>query len=783
MAESQSSVSKITTFSTPINPDFNINNNSLNFKFGSNLVNIDVSQGIVNDVDVSIPNNLQTEVSAISDRSYKFSYKFSYDLPSSQTIGIKLKVSSSDIIELSNQTTLTNGLYQIDFSDVLKNDFTLQINQDSPNSATIMIKKTYPQGLNIVSIDPTIVFTGSSALSIGDTGYQKKVWYANGTYWVFWFGSVQIVNYSSSLNGSVWNPPVTLQINVNPSSSWDIDYNSTHFIVAAKKDNGLCSGENINYTQFLPIGEKLQRVKPSNFLGNREIGSRVQVVWLRPDFTFATHDGRWGAAGTCDEAVIQWSMVNDSGFTFNDNNISQSFLETPAPMTPINRTAIFMVYPAANTNQPLIGRIWYDNASKGSPEGSLTAEETIVASGTNGVYKPIILPNGTIYIFYTNTSNNNIEMIIRSPSGIYSPRITVHSNIESDTPTANTTFILNNDTWNVFLLMSNQTGIWIKSYTNSTGNWGNFQQVFSRTGSKSITTSYMVANNSTHYIIPLTWIEGNDIVFGEVATSIIPPPPPFPVSDFSFIWNNNTQSVFLNHSFSSLFLNVSSAKITTLISTLTSQTILPSSDFLYDLGSTTSRWLNIFTQNVNATNSVNATRIYENNNRFPQPTVCAGTNKISTFNSDGSFSCLPDQSSIINNVILFSDNAGQSQNNLPSARTEISTQMMRELVNLTSFTKARISSLTYTETTGNIMDVFIEYSTQTDGFSCNTTIGWTDSGISRINTFGGTKVTSTNSTYNSIPTTMRNMTCMRAVFSGNGVVDPTIFKVGVEFTN
>ena len=252
----------------------------------------------------------------------------------------------------------------------------------------------------------------------------------------------------------------------------------------------------------------------------------------------------------------------------------------------------------------------------------------------------------------------------------------------------------------------------------------------------------------------------------------------------------------------------------TLTGSLVSQIIQPSADASYNLGSPTSRWLvGYFTQmnisqnaSFNWVNSseVSSARLYQDglqvidtlvggssieisssgNSRSMQlvaPSCSAG--QILT-NISGGLTCVTDQTGpIVEDINLFTDNSGQSQTNLPAARTELATQLMRQLINLTSFEKGRVSAFTYTVTTGNVMDVFIEYSAQTDGFSCNMTVGWTDSGIARTDTFGGTKVTSVNSTYNSLPVGMRNTTCIRAVFSGNGVIDPTVFKVAVEFTN
>lgn len=127
------------------------------------------------------------------------------------------------------------------------------------------------------------------------------------------------------------------------------------------------------------------------------------------------------------------------------------------------------------------------------------------------------------------------------------------------------------------------------------------------------------------------------------------PPTPFDSSQFRNIWNNNTQTVFLNNSFKDLSLNITSLNASnqgnftqinttdlkatrtiealtfienavslvskylqlsggTLTGNLISQLIRPSSDLAYDLGTDTFRFRNVWAQLVNAS-SVNTTII------------------------------------------------------------------------------------------------------------------------------------------------------------------------------
>lgn len=165
--------------------------------------------------------------------------------------------------------------------------------------------------------------------------------------------------------------------------------------------------------------------------------------------------------------------------------------------------------------------------------------------------------------------------------------------------------------------------------------------------------------------------------------------PETPFEEFKNIWNNNTQTIFINNSFRNLPLNITSLNTSnqgnftqinttdlkasrtiealtflentvslinkylqlsggTLTGTLVSQLIRPSADLTYDLGADAFRFRNVWAQFINATgnltaNNITANRIYENNNRFPQPITCSGTNKVRAFASDGTFTCAEDQ--------------------------------------------------------------------------------------------------------------------------------------------
>lgn len=112
-------------------------------------------------------------------------------------------------------------------------------------------------------------------------------------------------------------------------------------------------------------------------------------------------------------------------------------------------------------------------------------------------------------------------------------------------------------------------------------------------------------------------------------------------------WFNNSNSIFVNDSYSSLFLDISN------LAGLITNMVRPASDSIYDLGTQALRWRNIYTLNLDAsgnisTNMLVGTTIFENNNRFPQPTSCSGTDKISAFLSNGQFTCSSDLDTIGN---------------------------------------------------------------------------------------------------------------------------------------
>ena len=223
-------------------------------------------------------------------------------------------------------------------------------------------------------------------------------------------------------------------------------------------------------------------------------------------------------------------------------------------------------------------------------------------------------------------------------------------------------------------------------------------------------------NNGTGFrVVGVAWQEDSNLVFDYWVLNETPalPNPPINTDDL-FLWNSNIFTVHLNTTAAQgKTLNVSSANITyvnstwvnstevnvtnvlrantifelgtslvnrylllsggTLTGALVSQSISPSSDIFYNLGTPTARWLDIFTRNLNATGNVNATNItsidgnfsgrvvgdeiFENGNRFPQAFVCPNGQFARQLSSNGLFSCAPEEPSpgfavIANKTIL-----------------------------------------------------------------------------------------------------------------------------------
>ena len=136
--------------------------NSILFSMGSEKMNVTVSSGILNELEVPIPNNIVSRINEISGQKQKFSYNFSFTLISSMTLGLKYIVNSSTNIKI-NSTAVIGNLMYTDFSDVILAGFTVTVTRDSPKSATIVIKRIFSAGLNIVDIDPITAGTSTAS--------------------------------------------------------------------------------------------------------------------------------------------------------------------------------------------------------------------------------------------------------------------------------------------------------------------------------------------------------------------------------------------------------------------------------------------------------------------------------------------------------------------------------------------------------------------------------------------------------------------------------------------
>jgi hypothetical protein len=426
------------------------------------------------------------------------------------------------------------------------------------------------------------------------------------------------MNYTTSLNGTVWNPPRTWNTSDSVMVVRDVIWNKTNFIVGTSDADAI-----------VDVGYNVLSIS-----ADKEI--------LISNFRYK--DGEDGVGSICASAattsIAQYSLdkfisgQNGNLCLFVDAKANKkiSATTTRSGIHDYNNTHTLYISPTSvgTITSSTLNFTYIDTSGAFVQNTTLPTKSAIVSS------RPIVnvLDKYFTIIYSNNTDNGNLWSYTRfDNSTTIISKTTVEGsntykynnsfNADDERMLGNLSIAFDNVTMTTYLSYINRTGLFLKNQTNTSLNmWSNWELILSHSVSESDTIRMdMVENisvNSTHRTFFFIWGESSGtfaFVYSYKYAGGVAPPPEF--GEFNFIWNNNTQSVFLNKSFDSLFLNVSSATITNLLSTINVQTILPSSNLLYDLGSSSFRWLNIFTQNVNATGDVNATRIFENGNIVP----------------------------------------------------------------------------------------------------------------------------------------------------------------------
>lgn len=630
----EGSVVKLFPVSTSISS--NQNNNSILFsgdKFGVNISTIGVK---VNDEVISIPSDFSIQSTQLNSNKYKFGYNFSINSLVDFSTEVSYFVKASEAFSIDG-TTIQGNSFRIDYSDAVASGFDVTISRDSSDSATIKIGKSFSAGLNMINIDPIIESNGQN--NIYNVG-QKGLFIINGVFYYFHLGSGgpgsggNQMNYTTSLNGTVWNPPRTWNSSDSVMSLRDVIWNTTHFIVGTSDADATVD------------------------IGYNVLSISADKETLTSNFRYK--DGEDGVGSTCAPNAATFSLAQYSlnKFILSQNGNLCLFIDgkankkisattTRSIIHEYNSTNIVYISPASvgTVASSTLNFSYVDTT--GTFLGNFTLPTQFGIVGSRPVINVLDKYFTTLYVNNTNNGNldnSNMWSYTKFDNGtIVITKVTMEGGYNNSFTSAdermlgNRSIAFDNTTMTTYISLINATGLYIKNQTNtSLSTWSNWEQILSRTvvaGDKiRIDMAENISVNSTHRTFFFIWGEDSGTfayVYSYHYSSGAIQPTEF--NEFNFIWNNNTQSVFLNKSFDSLFLNVSRAKITNLLSTINAQTILPSSNLLYDLGSITFRWLNIFTQNVNATGDVNATRIFENGNIVPT----AGLFKLANYTAAG----------------------------------------------------------------------------------------------------------------------------------------------------
>lgn len=433
-------------------------------------------------------------------------------------------------------------------------------------SGILVVDTTFPNTLEMGSNDPSI-------------------FHINGAYYVFYDTGQGSINYTTSLNGTKWNPPrnatsasfLTTQLTGAAGVYW----NSTDFILVKKVKE--------TSSKYTPMIKMCRPSADSEVLScGREVfnpkseaaGWRLNVIELKDpnietvlfSYTDPGNSGVWGIWNISDEnisvvVVYNWTLNGTTNITTNEsvsivkspgNFTTNMRLSTivPAESAPqwaeLNDTAAVVFYPiydGANLTEPygLFERVYRHGFGLGS-------ERQILSSGNGGVIRPVLDSGGNLYVAYKNILTKTIHVLYRDAQGGYGWSIDTKVLSDSATAFVNTTMSIDRASGTLFLFHGNASGIFMSNSTTSghAQSWTKEIKIASLLGNGSaidrggIGAQTNESTNSTgHRIIPLMWEEAGKIVVHTYVTFSPPPPPPTKINSVS---QNSTSFRIYNES-------------------------------------------------------------------------------------------------------------------------------------------------------------------------------------------------------------------------------------------
>jgi hypothetical protein len=272
----------------------------------------------------------------------------------------------------------------------------------------------------VLTVDPSVVGTSTSATAVSNP-YQRKGFYANGRFWVFYSDGTNMV-YSTSLDGVVWTTPTIIKSSVMSGSDFSVWFDGIYLHYA------YASGY-IYYRRGTPNSDgtitwsAAEQTISTTFNGAAFPTISVDsngYVWIGymdcNDVSYCypyvirsgNNDGTWG--------------TTPSGFPYQLSTVGM--LDWRVSVVSLTSGKVFVLY--GINGEPLYARVWSGSAwgSEVNTTSSISINRYHSAVAQGDIVHVVFLKystNDIIYVNYTYSTNSfGSERILQAGASSYS---------------------------------------------------------------------------------------------------------------------------------------------------------------------------------------------------------------------------------------------------------------------------------------------------------------------------------------------------------------------------
>jgi hypothetical protein len=222
------------------------------------------------------------------------------------------------------------------------------------------------------------------------TIYQRKTFFANGNYWIFYCNGSRLL-YATSLDGLNWNPP-TVMSEGSSASAVSLWYDGNiHYALAS----GIL-GESVVYRKGTVIGNSV------SWSDQKVAIQGIATCRYYNGFCIIDSEGRPWVSCICDDGISYTSQVARSNSTNGElwsqpMNLSSSSLPLRTTILPLPEARIFAIYVSEIKVE---GRLW--NGTAWQQVESITDQSPASDYG----YSAVSLNDEVHLALLQNTTNN-----------------------------------------------------------------------------------------------------------------------------------------------------------------------------------------------------------------------------------------------------------------------------------------------------------------------------------------------------------------------------------------